>query len=66
MNALYQQLNQQQGNDIVSRFNQFKNSFKGDPQQMIQQMMQSGRISQAQYNDAVNKAQMLGRLLNMK
>lgn len=69
MNQLFRQLNQGQngmGNDIVSRFNQFRQSFSGDPQKMIQQMLNSGRISQAQYNDAVQKAQALGKMLGMK
>lgn len=54
------------GNDIVSRFNQFRQSFSGDPQKMIQQMLNSGRVSQAQYNDAVQKAQALSKMLGMK
>lgn len=69
MNQLFQQLNQGQngmGNDIVSRFNQFRQSFSGDPQKMIQQMLNSGRVSQAQYNDAVQKAQALSKMLGMK
>ena len=69
MNQLFRQLNQGQngmGNDIVSRFNQFRQSFSGDPQKMIQQMLNSGRISQAQYNDAVQKAQALSKMLGMK
>ena len=69
MNPLFRQLNQNQngmGNDIVSRFNQFRQSFSGDPQKMIQQMLNSGRVSQAQYNDAVQKAQALSKMLGMK
>ena len=69
MNQLFRQLNQNQngmGNDIVSRFNQFRQSFSGDPQKMIQQMLNSGRVSQAQYNDAVQKAQALSKMLGMK
>ena len=69
MNPLFHQLNQGQngmGNDIVSRFNQFRQSFSGDPQKMIQQMLNSGRVSQAQYNDAIQKAQALSKMLGMK
>lgn len=58
MNPLYQQMNSQPsgGNGFVNRFQQFKKQFNGNPQQMIQQMLNSGRISQSQYNDAVQKA----------
>ena len=52
-----------QQNNIIQQFNQFKKNFKGDPQQQIQQMLNSGKISQAQYNAAVQKAQMLQRML---
>ena len=62
-NPLYNQLNQNNGNDIFSRFQQFRNSFNGDPKQTIQQMLNSGRISQAQYNNAVQMAQRLRSLL---
>jgi hypothetical protein len=65
MNPLYQQMNQG-GNDIVSRFRQFRQMFKGDPQQQVQQLLNSGRISQEQYNAAVQKAQQLGQLMGMK
>lgn len=65
MNQLYQQMNQG-GNDIVSRFRQFQQMFKGDPQQQVQQLLNSGRISQEQYNAAVQKAQQLSRLIGMK
>jgi hypothetical protein len=56
----------QGGNDIVSRFRQFQQMFKGDPQQQVQQLLNSGRISQEQYNAAVQKAQQLGQLMGMK
>jgi hypothetical protein len=56
----------QGGNDIVSRFRQFRQMFKGDPQQQVQQLLNSGRISQDQYNAAVQKAQQLGQLMGMK
>lgn len=61
MNPLYNQLNPQ--NNVLQRFNQFRNQFKGDPRQQIQQMLNSGQISQAQYNQAVQQAQMLQNML---
>lgn len=50
--------------NIIQQFNQFKKNFKGNPQQQIQQMLNSGKITQAQYNAAVQKAQMLQRMLS--
>ena len=52
-----------QSNNIIQQFNEFKKNFKGNPQQQIQQMLNSGRITQAQYNAAVQKAQMLQKML---
>jgi hypothetical protein len=45
----------QQLNDLKSR--------GGDPNQMIQQMLNSGRVSQSQYNDAVRMAQQIQGML---
>lgn len=66
MNPIYQAMmnNIPNGNaNLLQRFQQFKQSFNGNPQQMVQQMLQSGRISQAQYNAAVQMAQQLQGLL---
>lgn len=59
-NPLYQSMNQ---NNFMQRFQQFRQNFKGDPQQMIQQMLDSGKISQAQYNQAVQMAQQFKQFL---
>lgn len=51
---------------IVQQFIQFKRSFSGDPKQQVQQMLDSGRITQDQYNAAVKKAQDLQKVLYYK
>jgi len=62
MNNLFRSMQPAQPN-IIQQFNQFKQNFRGNPQQQIQQMLNSGKVSQAQYNAAVQKAQQLQRLL---
>lgn len=63
-NPLYQQLNAQNGmNQIASRFNQFRQMFTGDPKQQIQQLLNSGKVSQSQYNAAVQMAHQLQQLI---
>ena len=57
MNPLYQQMQPQQNINLLQRFQQFRQGFQGNPQQMIQQMMNSGQINQNQYNNAVQMAQ---------
>lgn len=42
--------------NMLMQFLQFKNNFRGNPQQMVQQMLNSGRISQQQYDNAVQLA----------
>ena len=49
--------------DLINRFMQFKQTFTGDPRQQIQQMLNSGQISQTQYNNAVKMAQQLQSML---
>lgn len=63
MNPLYQEQLNNSNNDLISRFNQFKQNFTGNPQQQVQQLLNSGRITQEQYNMAVQKANQLQKLL---
>ena len=46
----------QQQNNMLQQFQQFRNSFKGNPQQMVQQMLQSGQINEAQLQQAMQMA----------
>ena len=48
---------------MMQRFQQFQQSFRGDPRQQIQQMMNSGKISQGQYNQAVQMAQQFQKMI---
>ena len=54
MNPLFQMMN---SNSILAKFQQFQRNFKGNPQQQVQQLLNSGKISQEQYNQAVQMAQ---------
>lgn len=47
---------------FMQRLNQLK-SQGGDPNQMIQQMLNSGRVTQAQYDQAVKQAQQIQQML---
>lgn len=48
---------------MVQQFRQFQKTFKGDPRQQVQQMLNSGQVSQAQYDNAVKMAQQLQAML---
>lgn len=36
--------------NAMNAFNQFRNSFKGDPKQQVQQLLNTGQMSQEQFN----------------
>ena len=69
-NPLYQQmggqLNGHNMSGLMQRFQQFQQMFKGDPRQQVQNLLNSGRVSQSQYNQAVQMAQQLQRMMGGK
>ena len=65
-NPLYQQLNQSANNPMagmIKQFNEFRQSLQGDPRQMVQQLLNSGRMTQAQYNQYSQIAQEFSKYL---
>lgn len=48
---------------IINQFNQFKQTFSGDPRAQVQQLLNSGKVSQAQYDQAVKMANQLQKML---
>lgn len=66
-NPIFQQMNGQMPqngmNGLMQRFQQFQQMFKGDPRQQIQQLMNSGKVSQDDYNRAVQMANQLQKML---
>ena len=65
MNPLYNEMQSNNGN-MLQRFQQFRQNFKGDPQQQVQQLLNSGKVSQQQYNQAVQIAQQFQRMFGLK
>lgn len=72
-NNIYQQLNNNNSNNIpnnfqnpqnlIQQFNEFKNNLHGNPQQMVQQLLQNGAMSQNQYNQLRQMASQFQQLL---
>lgn len=48
---------------MIQKFMQFAQTFNGDPRMRIQQMLNSGQVSQNQYNQAVQMAQQIQSML---
>ena len=51
-------------NAFMQRLNQLK-SMGGDPNEQIQRLMNSGKITQADYDNAVRTAQQIRKMLGM-
>lgn len=59
-NPFYQQFgNKTPANPMLQQFLQFKKSFNGNPQQIIQNMLNSGKITQSQVNQYAQQANQL-------
>ena len=58
-NPLFQALggNQNATNPIVKQIIGFKNQFQGDPQQKVQELLNSGKMTQEQCNSLMQQAQ---------
>ena len=66
MNKLYEEMKPQNPyQNFMQNFMDFKKNFNGNPQEQIQQMLNSGKITQQQYNAAVQKANMIKSIIGM-
>lgn len=68
-NPLYKQIQQQTQNPMngfMQRFQQFRQTFSGNPQEQIQNLMNSGKVSQQDYNNAYQMAQQMMRMISGK
>lgn len=48
--------------NFMQRFQQFKNQFQGDPKQQVQNLLDSGQMTQEQFNQLSNMAKMYQNL----
>ena len=63
-NPLYNQLNGGGRNaPFIQKLQEFKRTFSGDPRQVIQNMISSGRVSQDQVNRCAQQANEIYRQL---
>lgn len=45
--------------NFMNQFNQFRNGIQGNPQQMVDQLRQNGQMSDAQFQQLSNMANMI-------
>lgn len=63
-NPIFQQMNPMNNiQQVLQRFKQFQQSFRGDPQQQVQQLLNSGKVTQDDYNKAVQIANQFQKML---
>lgn len=66
MNSLYNDFNPKPNNrmgDFLTQFNQFRSTFMGNPEAQVRQLLQSGRMSQEQFNQLAQTANQLRQLI---
>ena len=49
---------------MIQKFNEFKNSFTGDPEQEVKKLVSSGKISQQQLNQLQTMAAQFQNMIN--
>ena len=65
-NSLFNQLNGGRNtntNPLFNRIKQFQQTFSGNPQQMVQSMLNSGKVSQTQMNQYIQQANDIYKML---
>lgn len=67
MNPLFNLFNQNQNMpypmNMIQQFNQFRQTFQGDPRQQVQQLLNSGQMTQEQFNQLSSMAQMFQQFI---
>ena len=48
---------------LMKNFNQFRQAFKGDPQQQVQNLLNSGRMTQEQFNQYKSMADQIRKFM---
>ena len=66
-NSILQQFAQMQqptiSNNLLQQLLNFRKTFKGNPQQAVMSMLQSGQINHAQLQQAMEQAKQISKLL---
>jgi ABC-type transporter Mla subunit MlaD len=65
-NSLFKDFNPTPTGDLtnfLNRFNQFSSQFSGNPETRVKQLLQSGQMSQEQFNQFAQTANMLRKLI---
>ena len=68
-NSLFQQMQPAAANhpmtQFLQEFNRFRQNFHGNPQQEVQNLLNSGQLTQQQFNQLAAQAQQIAKMLGM-
>lgn len=53
-------------NNIITAFMNFKNQIKGDPKQQVLNLLQSGKMTNNQFQQLQEQAKQFGQMLGLK
>jgi hypothetical protein len=69
MNELFKELGNKSNNSPLNQFMQnfqkFRQTVKGNPQEQVQQLLNSGKVTQQDYDNAVRIANNIKKVLGM-
>ncbi len=65
-NPIFTQMQSNPMQQFIQRLQQFRQTITGDPRQQVQQLLNSGRVSQQQYNQAVQMANQIQRMIGKR
>ena len=63
MKSLYGELGQNQMDGLIRQIKDFQRTFKGNPQQIVQQMVTSGQLPQNVFNELAQQADQIMALM---
>lgn len=49
---------------MIQQFRQFAQSIQGDPKQQVEELLRSGKMSQAQFNELQNQATQFQKMMS--
>jgi len=62
-NNIFKMLQGSTQNNILQQFNQMRQTFSGNPQQMVENMLRSGQLSQNAFNQIAQQATELRKMI---
>lgn len=63
MSSLFNAMGGMPQNNMMAEFNRFRQNFQGDPRQQVQSLLNSGQMTQQQFNQLSRAAQQFMQMM---